>query len=163
MSQWFLQNPKKAALLSMVGLYYGAKKVKQLLASPKDLRNKVCVVTGGAAGLGLLIAEKLYENGAIVIIWDVNKAAINEINNKYNNNRMIATCLDVTDKAAVDKEAEQLINKYSNVDILVNNAGVVSGRPLLELTEKDIRRTYEVNLYIIGQTHLFALVSGEHY
>ena len=147
MLQWSSGNPKKAGLLGLLGLVYSVKKVKQFLATPKDLTDKVVVITGGGAGLGFLIAEKLLNKGAILIIWDVNKTAINDINTKYNGNpKIIAKFVDVTSKKSVDIEAKAVLTKYGKCDMLINNAGVVAGRPLLQLTERDIRRTFEVNI-----------------
>ena len=46
MSSWSSRNPKKAGLLGLLALIYGVKKVKQLLATPKDLKGKVVTITG---------------------------------------------------------------------------------------------------------------------
>ena len=143
--EWGQQYPKTAGLLSMMGLVYGFKKVKQLLATPKDLRGKIVVITGGAAGLGLLIAFKLVNKGCTVLIWDVNKKAIDDINARYStNDRVNAAFVDVTNKQSVDREAQRILDQYGRCDILVNNAGVVAGKSLFDLTERDIRRTFEV-------------------
>eukprot|EP01084_Bolivina_argentea_P194812 334339_1 len=140
--QWGQQNPKKAGLLSMVGLIGGYKTFKQWLATPKSLKDKIVIITGGAGGLGKMIGLKLYNEGSTVIVWDVNKESISSCNNE---GKLIAKFVDVTNKSEVDREANEVLKKYGRIDILVNNAGVVAGRPLFELSEKDIRRTFDVN------------------
>eukprot|EP01084_Bolivina_argentea_P090116 162432_1 len=135
--QWGQQNPKKAGLLSMIALIGGYKKCKQWLATPKSLRGKIVVITGGANGLGKLIGLLLHKEGSIVIAWDVNTESIKECNDE---GQLIAKFVDVTNKSSVDNEANEILSKYGKIDILINNAGVVSGRSLFELSETDIRR-----------------------
>eukprot|EP01084_Bolivina_argentea_P014745 27577_1 len=141
--KWGQQNPKKAALLSLIGLYSGYNKYKEWSKVPKDLNGKIVLVTGGASGLGKLVALRLINEGCKVIVWDVNKQSLKECNNE---GKLIAKFVDVTNKSSVDKSANELLSKYGKLDILVQNAGVAAGRPLLQLTEKDIRTTYNVNI-----------------
>lgn len=85
------------------------------------------VITGAASGIGRRMTEFARARGAEVIGWDLRGSDID---------------VDVTDSAAVDAAAAA----SGPVDVLVNNAGVVSGRRLLEASEAQIRRTFEVNV-----------------
>eukprot|EP01084_Bolivina_argentea_P194816 334344_1 len=138
--QWMKQNPTKTTLLSMIGLITAFKN-RYRLRSPKSLSGQIIVVTGGACGLGKLLAMKCYNEGSKVIIWDVNKSAIKECTTIHPNDiggSIEAKFVDVTNKSQVDKAASLIHKKYGRVDILIQNAGVVAGRPFFELSEKDV-------------------------
>merc|ERR1719464_1159512 len=147
--EWGQTNPKKAAIFSLIAARIGYSKLKSLLATPKSLKGQIVVITGGACGLGNLLALKCYDEGSTVIIWDVNKAALEKcqkIQPNANGGRIEAYFVDVCDVAKVNAAAESILSQHGRVDILIQNAGVVAGRPLLELSEKDIRRTFDVNV-----------------
>merc|ERR1719464_254342 len=147
--EWGQTNPKKAAIFSLIAARIGYTQLKNFLATPKDLKGQIVVITGGACGLGNLLALKCYEEGSTVIIWDVNKAALEKCRNiqpNANGGRIEAYFVDVCDVAKVNAAAESILSQHGRVDILIQNAGVVAGRPLLELSEKDIRRTFDVNV-----------------
>eukprot|EP01084_Bolivina_argentea_P056802 103894_1 len=146
---WCSRNPTKAALLSTIGLIATYNKAKEWLKTPKSLKGKIVLITGGACGLGKLLATRCYDEGSTVIIWDINKEALKQCNNILPNSNggcISAYFVDVTKKSNVDLEAKNILSKYGKIDILIHNAGVVAGRPLFELSERDIRRTFDVNV-----------------
>lgn len=109
------------------------------------------MVTGGAAGIGAAVARRLAADGAAVTVVDRDGAAAAALAGEIGGT---ALALDLTDTAA-------LADLSLDVDVLVNNAGVVSGKPLVELTEGDVRRTFEVNtlaLYWVTQALLPAMI-----
>ena len=85
------------------------------------------IITGAASGIGRRMADFARARGAEVVGWDLRGSDID---------------VDVTDSAAVDAAAAA----SGPVDVLINNAGVVSGQRLLESSEAQIRRTFEVNV-----------------
>eukprot|EP01084_Bolivina_argentea_P088140 159138_1 len=168
MLDWCSQNPKKAALLSTIGLITAYNKTKAWLKKPKSLKGKIIVITGGACGLGKLLSFKCYDEGSIVIIWDVNRNAIKEfdtIKPNENGGAIYASYVDVTKKSMVNEATNLVLTKYGKIDILIQNAGVVAGRPLLELSESDIRRTYDVNVisqYFTLQAVLPSMIANKN-
>lgn len=111
------------------------------------LRSTV-VVTGGASGIGRLVAERAASRGGEVVIWDLNgdqAAATAEEIGRWSSGPVRSAACDISDAAKVSELAESELAEHGPVDILVNNAGVVSGRSLSELTEAQIRTTFEVN------------------
>ncbi|KAI9801500.1 MAG: hypothetical protein M1833_002732 [Piccolia ochrophora] len=124
------------ALLSLANkrIAYGApRKV--------DLAKEVIVITGGASGLGALIAEVYGMRGASVAVLDVQGLEEEEIARGVE----FYKC-DVGEKAQVEKVAAEIEEELGTPTILINNAGIVNGKPLLELSSEDIERNFRVNL-----------------
>jgi len=87
------------------------------------LKDKVCLITGGAAGIGKATAMRFAEEGAKVIICDVNedvgKAAAEEIGHQA-----VFYKVNVADRAEVQAWMEEVVSKFGRLDVLVNNAGI---------------------------------------
>jgi len=84
------------------------------------LRDRVVVVTGGAAGIGRAVARRFAAEGAKVSAWDVTDAPalVAEIGSEHIDARRV----DVTDAAAVDAAAAAVVERWGRIDVLVNNA-----------------------------------------
>lgn len=98
------------------------------------LQNKVCMVTGGAAGIGKATAERFAEEGATVIICDVN-----EEQGRATAESIGAAAafykLNVADRAAVQAVVDDVVEQYGRVDVLVNNAGVLRDGTLVKVKD----------------------------
>jgi len=88
-----------------------------------DLNNRVSVVTGGAQGFGLAIAKKFLDCGAEVIVWDIDKSALNRTQESIKNEKFTTQIVDITNFNEVTKNIELITNK-KNIDIFINNAGI---------------------------------------
>jgi len=88
-----------------------------------DLNNRVSVVTGGAQGFGLAIAKKFLDCGAEVIVWDIDKAALNKTQESIKSEKFTTQIVDITNFNEVTKNIE-LITSKKNIDIFINNAGI---------------------------------------
>jgi 3-oxoacyl-[acyl-carrier protein] reductase len=88
-----------------------------------DLNNRVSVVTGGAQGFGLAIAKKFLDCGAEVIVWDIDKAALNKTQESIKSEKFTTQIVDITNFNQVTKNIELITNK-KNIDIFINNAGI---------------------------------------
>lgn len=121
-----------------------------------SLRGATVAITGAASGIGLGLAQAAAARGAReLVLWDRDAAALDAALELVPRSR--GQVVDVTDRAAVLAAAEEA----GTVDVLVNNAGVVSGKRFLELSEADVRRTFEVNtlaLYWVTQGFLPGMV-----
>ncbi len=125
-----------------------------------DIRGKVALVTGGASGLGRLMASKLARRGARrIVIYDVDQQAIDETVREIESQggQACGYLCDVSDRSVVYEVAERVRDEVGDVEILINNAGVVTGRRLLEATDEQIEKVFGVNtlaLYWVTKSFL---------
>ncbi|MDQ3398944.1 MAG: bifunctional rhamnulose-1-phosphate aldolase/short-chain dehydrogenase, partial [Deinococcota bacterium] len=103
---------------------------------PKGLAGKAAFVTGAASGIGKAIAERLAQEGAHVVIADINAAGAQEtagdLCDRHGFERAVALGCDVTSEAAVEEAFRQAVLAYGGLDIVVNNAGIASSAPIEE-------------------------------
>lgn len=120
------------------------------------LENKVALVTGAAAGIGLACAKSLAKEGAKVVMADVaterGEAAAEAIRGD-GGEALFVTC-DVGEKAEVDALVARSVEAFGKLDIAIANAGIVHACDFLELEEEDWDRVLRVNLkgvFLTGQ------------
>ncbi|MCR5877051.1 SDR family NAD(P)-dependent oxidoreductase [Phenylobacterium sp. J367] len=126
------------------------------------VQGKVALVTGGASGIGRGCAERLAQEGAIVVVTDLQDLKGDETVAAIRQAGGQADYLhhDVTDEQAWVDVVAQLKAKHGRLDILVNNAGIGLGGPILEMTLKDFQRQTAVNLdgVFLGVKHTIPLM-----
>ena len=108
------------------------------------LQDQVAIITGAAKGIGFCTAQRFAEEGAIVVIADMNleavKAAAAQIPNAE------AYAMNVTDRASIQAVVDQVMKKHGRIDILVNNAGITQDARLVKMTEAQFDAVIDVNL-----------------
>lgn len=111
------------------------------------VEGKVIIVTGAGRGLGASIARDLAENGARVVVADVNKDGANEVAAAIRDGggSAIGAVVDVSDRTAVKGMIAEAVNKFGRLDVLFNNAGISQTCPFLEVTEEDFNRIVKIN------------------
>ena len=114
----------------------------------KDIKGKVAFITGGASGIGLGIAKACAKYGMKVAIVDMRQDALDEAMAyfKEKNLPVHPIKLDVTDRVAYTKAADEAERVFGKIHVLVNNAGVGSGGPAEKTTYKDWDYSISVNL-----------------
>ncbi|MCK5779969.1 MAG: SDR family oxidoreductase [Psychrilyobacter sp.] len=103
------------------------------------LEGKVCVVTGGAKGLGMEMALLFAKEGAKVVAADMGELS-------YTNENVEGYKLNVTNLEACDKFSKYVVDKYGKIDVLVNNAGITKDALTHKITEDMWDMVIDVNL-----------------
>jgi NAD(P)-dependent dehydrogenase (short-subunit alcohol dehydrogenase family) len=128
----------------------------------RRVEGKVALVTGGASGIGRGCAERLAEEGAAVVVTDLQDLKGEEVVAAIKRVGGTADYLhhDVTDEAAWAEVVGQVKARHGRLDILVNNAGVGLGGSVLEMTLDTWRRQTAVNLdgVFLGVKHAIPLM-----
>ncbi|KAG9958464.1 NAD(P)-binding protein, partial [Aureobasidium melanogenum] len=128
-------------------LLYSASALNTRLGHGKAKRvvwsDQIAVVTGGAGGLGWLIAKLLELKGAEVVVWDIK--APEEWNEDDENEGIKWYKIDVGNAEEVESAYKKVQNDLGTPTILINNAGIVNGKPLLSLSAAQISRCFSIN------------------
>jgi 2-deoxy-D-gluconate 3-dehydrogenase len=128
-----------------------------------DLKGRVAVVTGGAAGIGRACAELLAARGASVALLDLNPAVAEAAAALEGGERHLGLALDVRELAQVQGAVEQVAARYGRIDMLVNSAGVVILDKAVEVTEQAWDTTLDVNLkasFFMAQAVARRMIAG---
>jgi NAD(P)-dependent dehydrogenase (short-subunit alcohol dehydrogenase family) len=115
------------------------------------LAGRVCLVTGGAQGIGEACARRMAREAAHVVIADVDDARGTALANEIG---AIYVHCDVGDKSQVDALVAQALAAHERIDVLVNNAGIFKAADFLEVSEADFDAVLRVNLkgaFLVGQ------------
>jgi rhamnulose-1-phosphate aldolase/alcohol dehydrogenase len=102
----------------------------------KELSRRVAFITGAASGIGRAIAIRFAEEGAHVVVADINSegaaAVASEIQSLYGDGKAIAVPVDVADEKSVLHAFDEAVLTYGGIDIVVSNAGISSASPIDE-------------------------------
>lgn len=131
-----------------------------------QIGGRITLVTGGASGIGRLLALELARRGAVPVVWDVDEdrlsASLADLE-RVSSGRARGYRCDVRDRDDVAVAAKRVRDEVGDPMIVVNNAGVVSGARFLDLSDDVIRRTFDVNalaLFWVTKEFLPAMVDA---
>lgn len=112
----------------------------------KYLKGKIVLITGGASGIGKIMARLMLERKAKVIIWDISQANIDETISGFSNREDVFCFeVDVTNIDQIQETAQKVKQEIGVVDVLINNAGIVVGKFFNEHSVADIANTMNIN------------------
>lgn len=110
-------------------------------------QNKVCLVTGGASGIGKAICLRLASEGGSIAVIDINEAG-QQTSNEIRSQKGEAIFLkaDIAESRSVQYVVQQAIAKWGKIDVLVNNAAIMTFKPITELSEEEWDKVMAVNM-----------------
>ncbi len=108
------------------------------------LAGKITIVTGAAQGFGKGIAEELYNEGATIVIADMNQPLAEQVA-KEMGDRACAIAVNVSDEESVANLVAQTVEKFGGLDIMIANAGVVRSGPVATFEKKDFEFVTAIN------------------
>ena len=103
----------------------------------KPLSRKIALVTGAGGGIGKAIADKLADEGAVVVLTDIAEERLKEAVETYGKDQATYAVCDVTDSDSLARAYDKACLEFGGVDIVVHSAGLAISKPLHETTEKD--------------------------
>ena len=113
-----------------------------------SFQNKNVLITGGASGIGKIMARKSLERGtSVLIIWDINEEGLSKTKEELSEigGEIFTYKVDVSQLEDIKTNAERVKSEVGKIDILINNAGIVVGKYFHENTHEDIHRTMLIN------------------
>lgn len=112
------------------------------------LKGKVSIITGGASGIGKATVLKFAQEGAIVIVCDLNQEAIDATVNevKAAGGEAVGYIVNVTNKSQINDMVADVKARFGRIDVLVNNAGIVQDAQLTKMTDEQFDLVIDINL-----------------
>ena len=120
----------------------------QRMPKPKALSGRIALITGSAGGIGKAIAKKFAEEGACVVINDINEERLNsateDFKKMFGRDAVAATTLNVTDSDSTAAAFDNACLAFGGVDIVINNAGISISKSIAEHSLQEWDRLYDI-------------------
>ncbi|MEM6756760.1 MAG: SDR family NAD(P)-dependent oxidoreductase, partial [Planctomycetota bacterium] len=116
-----------------------------------DLTGRVALITGGASGIGLAVAEGFVKHGAKVVVGSRTEAkvadAVAALNAGQDDDDLVAAgvALDVTSRTSIEHAVRKAMDVFGGLHVLVNSAGVMCKKPTFDLTDDDFNGLYDIH------------------
>ena len=113
-----------------------------------ELKNKKLLITGGASGIGKIMARKSLERGVShLVIWDINEEGLSKTKEEFSKFGILISIykVDVSNLDEIKIYAQKVRTEVGKIDVLINNAGIVVGKYFHENTHQDIQKTMLIN------------------
>ena len=129
-----------------------------------NLEGKTAVVTGGASGIGKTVAQSFLDNGANVVVCDMNPDEP-EFELGGSRGKLLYVVTDVTKAESVTAMVEKAKAAFGKLDILVNNAGIIKRIPMTEMSAAEFRQVIDVDLnapFIVSKGFIPGMIKKGH-
>lgn len=113
-----------------------------------ELKNKKLLITGGASGIGKIMARKSLERGVShLVIWDINEEGLSKTKEEFSKFGIpiFIYKVDISNLDEIKINAQKVRTEVGKIDVLINNAGIVVGKYFHENTHQDIQKTMLIN------------------
>ena len=138
--------------------YWSLEQAKLKKNISKNLEGKIVIITGGSGAIGKATAVTFKNEGAEVIALDSNQKKVKEL---ANNLDIIGIPCDVTSKRSINNAFKKILLLFGGIDIVISNAGAAWTGQMVDINEKDLRDSFELNFFahqFIAQTSVKIMI-----
>ena len=115
-------------------------------------KDKTVLVTGAASGIGLAVARRFLDEGARVVMLDIDEASLREAAAGLAQDRVLLQVGDTADRKTAATAVKAAVERFGALHVLVNNAGVATEGDIMQTSEEDFERVMAVN--VAGYFHM---------
>ncbi|HAV38409.1 MAG TPA: 3-oxoacyl-ACP reductase [Massilia sp.] len=115
-------------------------------------KDKTVLVTGAASGIGLAAARRFLDEGARVLMLDIDEASLREAAARLPQDRVLVQVGDTADKETAAAAVKAAVERFGGLHILINNAGMATEGDIMQTSEEDFARVMAVN--VAGYFHM---------
>jgi NAD(P)-dependent dehydrogenase (short-subunit alcohol dehydrogenase family) len=118
---------------------------------------KVVLITGGARGVGAVVARRLHGKGANLVLADVDEAALRDIGTELGQDRVLTVVADVRELPAMEDAVSRAVDRFGGLDVVMANAGISTYGSVLKVDPEAFRLLVDVNIVGVFNTVRAAL------
>ena len=142
-------NNRRSLALAAGGLALAAWGARRLSRSDFSFAGKVCLITGGSRGLGLILARQIVAEGGRVALL---ARDLDELGRAHDElvqcgGEVAAVPCDLLDRAQIEQAVRTVVHHFGRIDVLINNAGIMEVGPLEHMDRADFERTMQLHLW----------------
>lgn len=115
-------------------------------------KEKTVLVTGAASGIGLAVARRFLDEGARVVMLDIDEASLKKVTAKLPQDRVLLQVGDTAEKETAAVAVKAAVERFGGLHILINNAGVATEGDIMKTSEEDFAHVMAVN--VTGYFHM---------
>ncbi len=123
------------------------------------VNGKVALITGAANGIGAEVARRLHENGARLVLTDLDEVQLKDVAARLGEHRVLATVADVRRLSDMQAAVDKGIERFGGIDIVVANAGIATYGSVLQVDPQAFKTLIDVNVVGVFHTVRAALPS----
>ena len=137
--------------------------VRNRPAGAGRMAGKICIVTGAAQGFGKGIAQEHYNEGATVVIADMNEPLAKQVAEEFGE-RAVAIAVNVYDEESVAAMVGKTVELFGGLDLMLSNAGVVRSGPIAQVEKKDFEFVTNINYtgYFLCAKYAAIIMQAQH-
>lgn len=110
------------------------------------LENSTVLITGGASGIGQIMARLMLERKAKVILWDINQSNLDSSIASFSSmGQIVGYRVDISKPEQIQAAAKQVLRDHGGIDVLINNAGIIVGKYFHDHSTQEILNTMDIN------------------